>query len=274
MIKLRVQCAVFGLLMSVQASAGSVLELLTTEYTQDPPILGTVEISTFGSSSRIEITSISSNESGGIIYNGDKREMIAIDHEVQQYYVIDEAMMNQMAAQVSDAMQQMQQALEEMPPEQRALAEQMMQVQIPQAQAEEIPKAVLNRTGESDSVGGYECEYYDVIREGKKIRDLCMTEWSDFEEGRSIAAAMMQLADFFESLRKAFAGAGGLEVMDRQQELFAYMDELDGYPVLSRDYDAAGQLKMESRLKSAGKLEEVNPALFEPPNGYRQQSLQ
>ena len=262
------------LLLSTQAMAGSVLELMTTEYTQDPPILGTVEISTLGSASRIEITSISSNESGGMIYDGDKRELIAIDHDVQQYYVIDQAMMDQMAAQVSDAMQQMRQALEAMPPEQRALAEQMMQRQIPPAEAPELPEFSLQKTGESDSIGGFDCEYYDVVQGGRKVRDLCMTEWSDFEEGRDIAAAIMQLADFFESMRQAFAGAGGLDLMGRQQELFAYMEELGGYPVLSRDYDSEGRLQLESRLKSAGHVE-INPAImFKPPNGYQQGALQ
>lgn len=261
------------LLLSTQAPASSVLELMTTEYTQDPPILGTVEISTAGSSTRIEITSITSNESGGMIFNGDRKEMIAIDHSVQEYYVIDEAMMNQMAAQVSDAMQQMQEALEAMPPEQRALAEQMMQGRMPSAAPAPKPEVSLKETGASDSIAGHDCAYFDVMQGDRKIRELCVTDWDDIEEGREVATAIMHVADFFESMRQAFSGAGGLDVMDRQREMFGYMDELDGYPVLSRDFDAAGQLTMESRLQSSGHVE-VNPLLFEPPHGYLQQSLQ
>lgn len=269
----RVRVALAGLLLAGPATAGSVLELLTTEYKQDPPILGTVEISTLDNSSRIEITSITSNESGGMIFRGDTGDMVVIDHEVQQYYVLDQATMNRLATQVSDAMQQMREALEAMPPEQRALAEQMMQQQIRPAAAPPAPPSTLSRTGESDEIAGFECEYYDVMREGRKIRSLCVTAWEQIEEGREVASAMMQVAKFFENMREAMSGAGGLDVMDRQQEMFAYMEELHGYPVLSRDYDATGKLTMESRLQSAGHAE-IPESLFEPPNGYTQQALQ
>lgn len=255
------------------AHAGSVLELLTTEYKQEPPIIGTVQISTSGDSSRLEITSVSSNESGGMIYRADSKEMIAIDHEAQEYFVIDQETMDRIAAQVSAQLQAMQEELAAMPPEQRALAEQMMQMKMPDADAEAVPASMLEKTGESDTVSGFECEYYDVMREGRKIRDLCMTSWEDIEEGREVASAMMKLADFFENMRKAFSGTGGLDVMDRQQEMFAYMEALNGYPVYSRDYDASGRLESEARLQSAGH-EEISPAMFEPPPGYMERALQ
>ena len=98
--------------MSPVAHAGAVLELLTTEYTQDPPIIGTVQISTEGRESRIEITSVSSNESGGMIYRSGKKEMIAMDHAAREYYVIDQPTMDRMAAQVRSAMEQTEAALE------------------------------------------------------------------------------------------------------------------------------------------------------------------
>jgi hypothetical protein len=74
-------------------------------------------------------------------------------------------------------------------------------------------------------------------------------------------------------MREAFAGSGGLNLMDRQQEMFAYMEELDGYPVLSHDYDINGELESESRLQAARK-QKIEPAMFEPPAGYQQSTLQ
>jgi hypothetical protein len=101
---------------------------------------------------------------------------------------------------------------------------------------------------------------------------LCVTPWSEIAEGKQAAQAMMELADFFENMRKAFAGAGGLDAMDRQQEMFAYMEELGGYPVLSRDYDSNGRLESESRLQAA-RSEKISAALFDPPPGYLQLEL-
>ena len=254
------------------ALGGAVLELQTTEYSEDPPIIGTVEISTEGKQSRIEITSVSSNESGGMIYRSNKKEMVAMDHTAQEYYVIDQPTMDRMAAQVRAAMEQTEAALEAMPPEERALAEQMIQRPLSQEQ-QSAPETELRATGRNDKIAGRSCKYYDVMQDGRKIRDLCVTPWNDMPEGRQAAHAMMELADFFENMRNAFAGAGGLEVMDRQQEMFAYMEELDGYPVLSRDYDASGKLESESRLTGA-RSEKIGSSLFEPPPTYQQLALQ
>lgn len=265
------------LLMAVAASspaahAGAVLELLTTEYSQDPPVIGTVEISTDGRESRIEITSVSSNESGGMIYRSGKKEMIAIDHAAREYYVIDQATMDRMAAQVRAAMEQTEAALKSMSPEERALAEQM--IQRPVASDSQPPAEYeLVASGKRDQIAGFDCRYYNVVQEGRKIRDLCVTPWREIAEGKQAAEAMMELGDFFENMREAFSGAGGLEAMDRQQEMFAYMKELGGYPVLSRDYDINGRVESESRLQAA-RSEKISSALFEPPPGYQQLALE
>jgi hypothetical protein len=252
--------------------AGSVLELVTTEYSEDPPIVGTVEITTEGKESRIEITSVSSDESGGMIYRSNKREMIALDHATREYYVFDQAMMDLMAAQVRAALEQTKAALDAMSPEERALAEQMLQR--PAADDDSSAgRAKLIATGQGDTIAGYKCKYYDVVRAGKKFRDICMTPWTDIPQGREASHAMMELSEFFEDMREAFAGAGGLDEMDRQQEMFTYMEQLDAYPVLSHDYDIDGEIESESRLKAA-RMENVSATLFEPPSGYRQRDLQ
>lgn len=271
-MKMRYTAISFALAaISPPVHAGAVLELVTTEYTQDPPIIGTVQISTEGRESRIEITSVTSNESGGMIYRSGKKEMIAMDHAAREYYIIDQATMDRMAAQVRAAMEQTEAALESMSPEDRALAEQMIQRSL--EDAEEDAGHELVSSGKEDKIAGFECKYYDVLQEGRKVRDLCMTPWREIAEGKQAATAMMELADFFENMRKAFAGAGGLDAMDRQQEMFAYMEELGGYPVLSRDYDIDGRVESESRLQAA-RSEKISPTMFEPPPGYQQLELQ
>ena len=115
-----------GFLLSYQAFAGAVLQTETKEYHVDPPAIGTTKMFTDGALLRIEITSVSSDEDGLVIYRGDRNEMIMADNERLEYYVIDQQTMHQMAGQVSDAMKQMKEMLESLPPEQRAMAEQMM----------------------------------------------------------------------------------------------------------------------------------------------------
>ena len=58
-----------SLLFAASSFAGSVLEVQTTERRGGAPIIGAVDMSILGSMSRLDITSVSSNESGAIIFN-------------------------------------------------------------------------------------------------------------------------------------------------------------------------------------------------------------
>jgi hypothetical protein len=262
---------VSSIFISSAANAGSVLELATREYAQDPPILGTVQITTEDSSSRLEITSISSNESGGIIYSGERKEIVAIDHDRQEYYVITQEQIEIIAGQVEEAMKEMEAALAQMPPEQREFAKKMMEARMP-VKKTGFGGGELRKTGETDNFAGYDCDYYDVLNGQDKFRDICVTEWEDFPEGQEVAGAMQEMGEFFASMREAFARSGGLDLMDSQQEMFAYMKELGGYPIRSRDYDAAGELIKETVLTGASNGE-VDPALFDPPKNYQGKDL-
>jgi len=268
-LKLLFLCAC---LVSYQAFAGAVLETETTEYHVDPPAVGTTDMLAEGVLLRIEIDSVSSDEDGLVIYRGDRKEMIAADTERLEYYVIDEQAMNQMAGQFSDAMKEMQEQLKSMPPEQRAMAEQMMKQRMPGLRPAQESPSTLRKTGESDTINGYDCEFYEVLKQGRKTRDMCVAKWSDIEGGREAADAMIGLGQFFESMREAFSKAAGSDFMGEQREIFAHMRELGGYPVYSRDYDDAGTLERESSLKSS-RSETIDAAQFEPPEGYRRREM-
>jgi hypothetical protein len=246
--------------------AGSVLVFATKEFGHPEPIVGTVQMSSEGLDIRLEIISVSSAEAGGLIFHGDRNEMLILDHLQSNYLVIDQNQMNAMAGQVSLAMAQMQEALAEMPAEQRAQAEQMMQRQISPQPPQKSPNTI-NALGSHGTVAGIACQNYEVIRDGRKVRELCVSDWDDIEGGRETAAALKGVTDFFEDMRQAASGAGGMDVFDRQQELFGLMSELDGYPVLYRDFDASGALEREVQLTSARK-QDVSPGFFDPPNGY------
>ena len=257
--------------VSAPSYADSVLELQTMEFGQGQPVVGTVQISSAGKDARLEIISVTSGEAGGLIFHGEQNEMIILDHAQGTYMIIDQARMNAMASQVSDAMSQMQEALAAMPPEQRALAEQMMQQRFPTAPPEQ-PSETINDLGSHGEVAGIACRNYEVIRDGLKVRELCVSDWDDIHGGQETANALKGVANFFEGMRKAFSGAGGMDVFDRQQELFGHMDELDGYPVLYRDFSASGALERQTILTGA-REEERSPDFFQPPAGYSFQEL-
>lgn len=266
-----ISVCLLGFVAAAPSFADSILEFQSTEFGQGQPIVGTVQISTSGDNTRLEINSVSSAEAGGMIFHGVRDEMIILDHAQGSYMIIDQARMNAMASQVSQAMTQMQEALAAMPPEQRALAEQMMQRQFPAAAPKQSPD-IINALGSHGDVAGIECRNYEVMRDGRKVRELCMSDWDDIAGGQETAEALKDVAGFFESMRQAFSGAGAMDAFDRQQELFGHMNELDGYPILYRDFSASGALERQVILTSA-RQEDVSPGFFKPPQDYKLQEL-
>ncbi|HEX7063324.1 MAG TPA: hypothetical protein VF200_15230 [Woeseiaceae bacterium] len=259
------RCALLTLGFSPCAFAGSVMQLDMKEYYEDPPVISTIEISTQGRSSRMEVTG-GGDDAGGMIWRGESADMVAIDHDSREYYVLDRASMERMAERLGDAMQAMQKELERMPPEQRAMAEQMMKKHLPRQAAPAEP-ATLHATGRTDAIGGYDCAYYEVRRAEVKLRELCVTPWDELPDGRSMSVAMLEMAGFLESMASTFAEGTGMDVMGGQQEIFQYMRELDGYPVLTRELDESGKVTSETVLRSADERD-LEPAVFQPPAGY------
>lgn len=258
--------ALLSLGLSPCAFAGSVMQLEMKEYYEDPPVVSTIEISTEGRSSRMEVTSAGRGGAGGMIYRGESAEMVAIDHDSREYYVLDQASMERMAERLGGAMQEMQKALESMPPEQRAMAERMMKEHMP-AQAAPSEPATLHATGRTDSVGGYDCDYYEVRRADVKVRELCVTPWDELPDGRGTSVAMLEMAGFLDRMASAFSEGTGMDVMGGQQEIFQHMQELDGYPVLTRELGESGEVTSETVLRSA-ESEDLGPAVFQPPADY------
>lgn len=263
--------AVFYLTISSLCFAGSVIEIETRELQSDPPIAGTVKISSQGLMTRMDIDSMGGGGSATMIFNGNTDELMVFEPESMKYFVMTRQQMDAMAVQMSSAMQQMEAALAAMPPEQRAMAEQMMQGQRPTAQPAR-PATTVSKSGGGDTVAGHDCENYSVSSEGRTIRDMCVTDWDDIDGSREVADALTDFAEFFSSMREAISGLGGMTDVGRQQDMFEHLKAMGGYPVLSRDYDSSGAVVSESRLTSA-RQENIDAGVFLPPAGYQKQEM-
>ncbi len=251
--------------------AGSVIEFETTEYAAGAPLSGTMKLSTQGSMIRLDIDSAGGD--AGLIFDSGKGELLVLDYEDRKYFVMTREQMDAMALQVSGAMRRMEEMLAAMPPEQRATAEQMMKGNMPQqAPTQTGPKSIIRKTGSSGSVAGLDCDDYEVSQAGRKSRDMCVTPWDDIDGGREATEAMMSIADFFSGIRDAVTAAGGMTALDHQQEMFAHMRDLNGFPVSSKSFDDAGVLTSESRLISSESIS-LSPGDFAPPAGFQEQEI-
>ena len=251
-------------------AAGVVYEIEVKDHGQSPPKTETMRASVEGRDLKVGVAAQGPGSQGEMIFRGERREMVLVDHERSTFTVMDEAALARLAGQVNQAMAQMQEALKNVPAEQRAMVEQMMKKQMPQQQ-EARPAAELVKTSERATHHGYPCVKYDVMREGRKEQELWVTDWSNVEGGTDVVEAFESMADFMRQMLDSLpsAGRGGPGVDDH---VFEHMKELGGFPVVTRDFAADGSLEGESALRSA-KRQTLDPEVFEPPAGYKRQEM-
>lgn len=262
-----------ALLLVSPLYAGVVYEIETTDHEQSPPKTESIEAAVEGRHLKMGIASQGKGTQGEMIFRGDRREMVVIDHDNRSYHLIDSKAIEGIAGQLSQAEQMMKEALKNVPEDKRAMIEQMMKQKMPSgaAAAPQRPKSELKKTSERAEKAGYPCVKYEVLHDGRKIRELWVTDWSNVEGGSDVVDSFEDMADFFGELMDSLPdfGQGG----PTGDPVFEHMKEIGGFPVVTLEFDAEdGSLEGESTLRSA-RRQTIDPDAFEPPSGYKRQEM-
>lgn len=211
-----------------------------------------------------------------MIFNSDEKNMLIISHPDKSYTTFDQNTVSNVKSEIDKAMEQ---ALAQVPPEQRAMVEQMMQNRMGgmsgmpnmggQAPVEiTMPKIEFRETNRSDTINGYDCQYYESFEDGQKDGEHCVASWSELGVSDNIQNSFTAMAEMMEGFLEQFRQMSGTNA---ENNMLAYLKDMEGYPVLSRQY-SGGEAVRESRLSSII-TEDIDPAAFLAPDGYREQNL-
>jgi hypothetical protein len=261
--------AVFAAMLCRPLTAGVVYEIEVKNHEQSPPKTESIEATVEGRHLRIGIAPGKHGGRGEMIFRGDRREMVVLDHENRSYHVLDQAAMDGIATQLGGVMSQMQQALQNVPPEQRAMMEQMMKQNMPQVPPTPSP-IELQRTGEKATHNGYPCVKYIVRRGEAVIQELWVTDWSNLEGGKDAAGTFEEMAEFFRGMLDAIPDFG--QGPTGGDTVFKHMKDLGGFPVVARAFGEDGSLESETTLRSA-RRQSLDADAFAPPSGYKRQEM-
>ena len=206
-----------------------------------------------------------------MIYRGVSREMIAVDHERESYVVIDEAAIEQLIAKLNSFEAQIQQALKNVPEDQRPMIEQMMKQQMPEQMAAPVrPVTEIEHTGDSDNKNGFDCEKVLLYKDGVLSKEFCVTDWDNVEGGHDAMAAFEDMAEFIEDLQNAMPDFA--QSPDSGNNAYEHLEEIGGFPVSTLEFADDGTLIGESYLKSS-REEDISPDEFSPPPNYTRQRM-
>ena len=250
MKKLIVAFCCVSLLIIAPAYAGVVMNLVSKDAQGN--IKDTVVFSAEGDLVRMD----ESNQGASILFLGDK--MIFLGHKEKSYVVIDDAMMNELQA----AMKQMEAQLAAMPPEQRAMVEQMMQGEMPGGP---VAKPRLEAMG-GDKWDEYACQRYAVYEASEKTLEICAAAFSKVAGGEEVMAAFSGMVTFMQRIVESMPASMASMVGENP---LGYMEEINGFPVQYISFEN-GKMVEEMTLDSVSE-EDLDPGLFAPPADYRQE---
>jgi hypothetical protein len=167
---------------------------------------------------------------------------------------------------VANAMDaQMQAQLDRMPPEQRKMAEQMMQGMRGMTARKSVPDEYVWTT-DTETRGKYRCTWVNIMQGNVKRAAFCGTPSADFTLSEQEHAAAVA---FGHSL-------GNSSILTRderggQMRAFAWDNEKDGFPVVSRCFKDE-RIILNLELDTFNR-DEPPAELFDIPGDYRRQSF-
>ena len=199
-----------------------------------------------------------------MIFLGD--EFLYVNHEDKSYIVMDEEMLEKVSTKINEAMKEMEAQLANMPPEQRAMVEQMMKGRMngmmPQEQ-KAVPEPRIESLGRS-KWQSYSCQQYAVFEGDEKTQEVCAAKLDDVEGADEVMEAFVGMAAYIEKMTESMPmmGDDGLNPGEM-------MEQIGGFPVHMVNF-VNGQADSETSLDSIVE-EGLDPDLFTVPKNYRRE---
>lgn len=239
--------------VATEAFAGTYLEMTEKSLTDTKAPTKTNKIWAQDAKMRID------SEANSAIFRDQK--IYAIDHANKRYTVLDKAMMDRTGEKIAAAKKQMETQMAQMPPEQRA----QMQKMLDQSGGMGAKAArQLKQTPRNEEVAGKPCSIWEVTQDSAKVQELCVAPTG------SVTGAAELLATF-KDISKLFEGMQGSMQQSDPMASWRELEQVKGVPVLTREYEG-GKAIRETRLVTA-RSEPVNPKSFELPAGYKAESV-
>jgi len=192
-----------------------------------------------------------------LIFDNSRQVMQMADLAKSTYMEITKAQVEAMGGQMQQMMQQMQAQLAQIPPEQRAMVEQMMRQQMGNMGGNAPPPITVREKSRGDKVGQFTCTRYEVLTGGQVTDEVCAAPPGELRLDPSAFETFKALASFFEPLRR-MAPQGGWSAPKA-------MDQIGGFPVQTVVYE--GQRPTSEWVLTSLEERALDAGLFTlPPN--------
>lgn len=204
-----------------------------------------------------------------MLYDLQQNAMFIMDDAKQQYYRIDPSQIEQLGQSLGNLNSQLDNALANLPPQQRAAAKAMMQDMLPDKQAPSAAAMIdIRNTGKKDKVADIACSIHETWVADERKNEVCVAAGDalrlsseDEDTMRGMAKLMQQLMDEVQKnlgeLMPDNIAADGLA------QLMA-----NGIPVRIRDFDHDSSAEL-----AAISHDSIADQQLSVPVGYQAQTM-
>lgn len=244
--------------------AGVVIEMEESGSTGDAP---THKIYAQGEMLRMDPHVKGGSDDMSVIFRDDR--LWIVNHADRTCQTMDKQGMEQIGSQLGAAMKQMEAQLSQLPPEQRAMVEQMMKGKMSAVMpgtGEAPPRRM--ETGDTEQVGEYSCVVQTLYSGDQKVWEVCAASKNQLSGAFEAMEAFQAISRFVETLREAVQQGPFSRIANTP---FYDMDQIDGFPVRVRTF-GSGRMTSESTLKSITQ-KDLEEAIFSVPEGYEMRDL-
>jgi hypothetical protein len=253
-----------ALLTAGTACAGVVIESATVD-TRDGSSRPEQKLYVQDGHARVELPS----ESVGADYMIFKDDVLyVVEPDKKSYVALDRKTIQAVGGAINDAMSRVHEELAKLPPEQRAMVEQMMGQKagaLMNSGSASPPVSAVN-TGRADEAAGRRCRVWELARDGEVFQELCVVEFSEVpgtEDLRTLAGRMNSLTEELSDTLSQI----GVNPQD-----FEAMKDVDGYPVRIRDV-VGGKPAARETVVTEWREASLPTTLFVVPEGYERRDL-
>ena len=208
-----------------------------------------------------------------VIFDESQQVTWMVDQSKGTYMEFTKAQVDQMAnqmqgvaTQMQEAMKQMEAQMADMPPEQRAMMEQMMKGRMGGMMAAPAPAAkTVREKANGEKVGQFTCTRYEILSGGQLSQEVCAAPADALQLDASAMQTFRALAEFYEPLtRMASSFAGNWAAPSG-------MDQIQGFPVQTVMYS-------NQKPTSEWRVEKIEnrpleASLFELPAGLKKTAM-
>lgn len=200
------------------------------------------------------------------VFDGDADLFYVIDSANKTYRQMSRADLEKMVSQAGDALAQMKDTLDKLPPAQRKRVEEMMARRMGDALGNDAKRLPIEfaKTGATKTVAEWTCNVYEGSSDGVKQVEICTVPLDDLGTTRADFAVFEELARFFSGLMPGRA--------DETYRIAGIgLEGYEGFPVQRIIYaNGAPQTTFEV---TEIRREPVPAAMFQVPEGFVRQEM-